>query len=214
MPALDAAKQAFGDLKQLEKELRRYRGRDTLPTRIIPAEMIKVGPVEVRALPDDEQALAPLRIKLEARGDAGTARRVAGSAQSVSAKFTRSPAALELLARAEFQAKRFAEASAAAEQALAINPNAFKALIYKGRSQLELAKKDPKSADWPAIRRWFSKANRLDVNSPEPLMFYYETFVEQGADAARPGGRWAAVRDGSRPPGRRPAAHGRAPASA
>ena len=181
MPALDAAKQAFGDLKQLEKELRRYRGRDTLPTRIIPAEMIKVGPVEVRALPDDEQALVPLRIKLEARGDAGTARRVAGSAQSVSAKFTRSPAALELLARAEFQAKRFAEASVAAEQALAINPNAFKALIYKGRSQLELAKKDPKSADWSAIRRWFTKANRLDVNAPEPLMFYYETFVEQGA---------------------------------
>jgi tetratricopeptide (TPR) repeat protein len=180
-PALDAAKQAFGDLKQLEKELGRYRGRDTLPTRIIPAGMIKVGPVEVRALPDDEQALVPLRIKLEARSDAGTARRVAGSAQSVSAKFKRSPAALELLARAEFQAKRFAEASVAAEQALAINPNAFKALIYKGRSQLELAKKDPKSADWSAIRRWFAKANRLDVNSPEPLMFYYETFVEQGA---------------------------------
>ena len=31
VPALDAAKQAFGDLKQLEKDLERYRGRDTLP---------------------------------------------------------------------------------------------------------------------------------------------------------------------------------------
>ena len=158
MPALDAAKQVFGDLKQLEKELHRYRARDTLPTRIIPAELIKVGPVEVRALPDDEQALVPLRIKLVGRGDGGTARRVAGSAQSVAAKFTRSPAALELLARAEFQAKRFEEASEAADQALAINPNAFKALIYKGRAQLEIAKKDPKSADWSAIRRWFTKA--------------------------------------------------------
>ncbi len=49
MPALDAAKQSFGDLKKLEKELEDYRGRDTLPTRIIPASMIKVGPVEVRS---------------------------------------------------------------------------------------------------------------------------------------------------------------------
>ena len=48
IPALDAAKQAFGSLKQLEKDLDRYRARDTLPTRIIPASMIKVGPVEVR----------------------------------------------------------------------------------------------------------------------------------------------------------------------
>ena len=180
MPALDAAKQAFGDLKQLEKDLGQYRSRDTLPTRIIPAELIKVGPVEVHQLDDDEQALVPLRIKLEARSDAGTARRVAGSARSVAEKFPRSAAALELLARAEFQAKRYEEASAAADQALAIEPTAFKALIYRGRAQLELAKKDPKLADWSAIRRWFSKANRLDVNSPEPLMFYYQTFAEQG----------------------------------
>ena len=180
MPALDAAKQAFGDLKQLGKDLGRYRGRNTLPTRIIPAELIKVGPVEVRTPDDDEQTIIPLRIKLEARSDAGTARRVAGSARSVAEKFPRSVAVLELLARAEFQAKRYEEASSAADRALAINPNAFKALIYRGRAQLELAKKDPKAADWSAIRSWFSKANRLDVNSPEPLMFYYETFVEQG----------------------------------
>ena len=181
MPALDAAKQAFGDLKQLEKELGRYRKRKTLPTRIIPGDLIKVGPVEVRPLAEDQQALVPLRIKLEGRSDAGTARAVAGSARSAAERFPRSAAALELLARAEFQAKRYEEAAAAADRALALDPSAFKALIYKGRAQLELAKKDPKSADWSAIRRAFSKANRLDVNSPEPLMFYYETFVAQGA---------------------------------
>ena len=49
-PAPDAAKQAFGDLKVLEKDLDKYRGRDTLPTRIIPASMIKVGDVQVRTL--------------------------------------------------------------------------------------------------------------------------------------------------------------------
>ena len=87
---------------------------------------------------------------------------------------------LQVLARAEFQAKRYAEASAAADQALALNPREFTALIIKGRAESELAKKNPKSADWAAIRSWFSKANRLDVHSPEPLVHYYETFAEQG----------------------------------
>ena len=60
-----------------------------------------------------------------------------------------------------------------------MNPNAFKALIYKGRAQLELAKANPNSADWAAIRASFSKANRLDTLAPEPLIRYYESFVEQ-----------------------------------
>jgi tetratricopeptide (TPR) repeat protein len=87
---------------------------------------------------------------------------------------------LEVLAWAEFQAKRYEEAVAAADQALAIDPKAFEALIFRGRAQLEIAKKDPKSADWAAIRSNFSRANRLDVHSPEPLMYYYQTYLEQG----------------------------------
>jgi len=88
---------------------------------------------------------------------------------------------MEVLARAELQAKRYAEASAAADKALALNPKAFKAMIYKGRAELELAKKNPQGVNWTAIRGWFSRANRLDVTAPEPLMYYYQTFVEQGA---------------------------------
>lgn len=181
VPALDAAKQAFGDLGKLEKDLNAYRGRDTLPTRIIPASMIKVGPVEVRSLPEDEEVAVPLRMRLDARiDDLPTARSVASAARSAAARFPRSAIVAELLARAEFQAKRYAEASAAADQALALNPKAFEALIFKGRAQMALAKANPKAADWPAIRGWFSKANRLDTSSPEPLMYYYESFNAQG----------------------------------
>lgn len=181
VPALQAAKQAFGDLKLLEKDLDRYRGQDRLPTRIIPASMIKVGPVEVRSLPADEQVAVPLRMRLDARiDDVATARSVASAARSAAARFPRSAVTLEVLARAEFQAKRYEEAVAAADQALAIDPKAFEALIFRGRAQLEIAKKDPKSADWAAIRSNFSRANRLDVHSPEPLMYYYQTYLEQG----------------------------------
>jgi tetratricopeptide (TPR) repeat protein len=181
MPALQAAKQAFGDLKVLEKDLDRYRGRDTLPTRIIPADLIKEGPVEVRSLTPDEEAIVPLRIKLEGQNkEQGVARSVAGSARSLAERFPKSVKVLETLAQAELQSKRFPEAAAAADRALALDPNAFKALIYKGRAQLEIAKKTPQSANWKEIRSLFSKANRLDTLSPEPLMYYYQTFVEEG----------------------------------
>ena len=180
-PALEAAKQAFGDLKVLEKDLEKYRGRDTLPTRIIPASMIKVGDVQVRQLAPDEEAAVTLRMRLEGRqGDVATARSVAGAARSAAERFPTNDDVLEVLAQAELQAKHYAEASAAADKAIALDPKAVKALIYKGRAELELAKKDKKAANWPAIRGWFSKANHLDPQAPEPLMYYYETYDEQG----------------------------------
>ena len=181
VPALDAAKQAFGDLKQLEKDLEKYRGRDTLPTRIIPASMITVGPVDVRPLTPEEEAVIPIRMKLEAQiDDASAARGVLGAARSAAERFSRNPLVMEVLAQAELQAKNYENASAAADRALALDGKARKAMIYKGRALLELAKKEPKTADWTGIRRWFSKANHLDPNSPEPLMYYYEAFHEQG----------------------------------
>lgn len=183
VPALDAAKQAFGDLRQLDKELEKYHERDTLPTRIIPASMIKTGPVEVRSLSADEEAVVPIRMKLEGQiDDVGTARSVVGAARSAAEQYPRSALVMEVLAQAELQAKNYEEASAAVDRALALDPKATKALVYKGRALLELGKKNPKSTDWAAIRGWFSKANHLDPQSPEPLMYYYEAFHEQGTN--------------------------------
>lgn len=181
VPGLDAATQAFGDLKNLNRELQRYRNRNILPTRIIPAEMLKVGHVSVRSLSADEEAIVPLRMRLEARSNAESARTIADSARKLAGLHPNSPDVMTVLARAEFQAKNYEAAVAAAEKALTIDPKSFKSLIYKGRGELELAKKSPKAAKWTNVRSWFSKANRLDPYSPEPLMYYYQTFVEEGA---------------------------------
>jgi tetratricopeptide (TPR) repeat protein len=144
--------------------------------------MLKVGPVEVRSLPEDEEAAVSLRMRLEGQmDDAGVARGVAGAARSAAERYPRSAAVMEVLAQAELQAKNYEAASVAADQALALEPKAVKAMIYKGRAQLELAKKTPKSADWAAVRGWFSRANHLDPQSPEPLMYYYEAYRAQGS---------------------------------
>lgn len=180
VPALDAAKKAFGDLKKLDKELNAYLARKTIPTRTIPASLIKVGPVDVRPLRDDEAEAVEASMWLDANDDVGVARAAAGRARKAAQQFPSSAIVLSTLARAEFEAKHYTEASAAADRALAIDPKSLQASVYKGRALMELAKDNPASANWQAIRGWFSKANHIDPEAPEPLMLYFQSFVKQG----------------------------------
>ena len=180
VPALEAAKQAFGDIKQLDRELSRYYDRKTIPTRIIPASLIKVGPVAVRPLAADEDAILETRMKLDAGLQRGEGRYVAGGARKVAETFPRSARVLAVLARAEFEAKHYNDAAAAADRALAIDPKSIPALVYKGRALMEMAKERPAAADWSNIRSWFSRANHIDPERAEPLALYYQSFVKEG----------------------------------
>ena len=179
VPALEAAKQAFGDIKQLDRDLDRYYARKTIPTRTIPASLITVGPVELRPLNADEEGTIEVRMKLDA--DPKNGRYLVSGARRTAELFPQSALAQALLARTEFEAKHYAEASAAADRALALNPKSIQAMIYKGRALMELAKPNPKTVDWKGIRGWFSKANHTDPHAPEPLMLYYQSYVKEGA---------------------------------
>ena len=85
-----------------------------------------------------------------------------------------------VLAEAEFDAGNYVEAEAAAGRALSADPVNVRALTYKGRAQMELAKSSQSTPDWKSIRSWFTKANKLDNDNAEPLMLFYQTYVKQG----------------------------------
>jgi len=168
----------YDDVWLARKKIDLRRWRRQLQTFVETGEWLERQP---RAWREPEEAILPVRMKLEAQMEnSATARSVAGAARSAAKNFPQSELVMEVLAQAELQGKRYEEASTAADRALALNPKAFKPLIYKGRARMEIAKQDPKSADWKAIRAWFAKANRQDLNSPEPLMYYYQTFLEEG----------------------------------
>jgi tetratricopeptide (TPR) repeat protein len=77
-------------------------------------------------------------------------------------------------------ARHYDEAIATADRALAVDPRSIVALTYKGWGTMEKAKDSPGSADWGAIRGYFSKANHLNPMAAEPLMLYYESYLKQG----------------------------------
>jgi hypothetical protein len=177
--ALEAGYSAFGDLRALDRELDRHRN-GKIPAFVIEAKHISTGPITIRQLSPGEDAIMDVHIqstKGASRKDAPT---VAASARKLSAQFPIDPFAQAALAEAEFDAENYAAAEAAADQALASDPNNLRALIYKGRAQMELAKASPAAHDWKAIRSWFSKANKLDSDSAEPLMLFYQSYVKQG----------------------------------
>jgi tetratricopeptide (TPR) repeat protein len=176
-PIKEATK-VFGNLSSLELKLNNYAKRATLQTWTIPADQIKIGDVKLRKLGAGEAATMPARLRSSAGVDEKSAPEVAALARKLAAPFPNDAAAQNELAEAEYDAKNYAQAEAAADRALAADPKSVHAALYKGMALQAVAEKD-KSTDparWQAIRRWYSAANKMDPENPEPLILYYRSF--------------------------------------
>jgi tetratricopeptide (TPR) repeat protein len=180
MKPRDSAKAAFGDLKALQHELDDYIKPRTVLGLTVGAQVIPIGPVTVRQLASGQAAMMPVQIRSKAGVNKDTAPKVAGQARRIAAAFPHDPAVQSALSEAEFDAKNYAAAEAAADRALAADPTNLDALIYKGRSELELAKAKSAQANWDEIRAWFTRANKVDTENAEPLALFYETFAAAG----------------------------------
>lgn len=173
---LQAAKDSFGDLSKLDRELDRYLHGNRFGFVSVTNPDLNNVTVALRPLREGEAAIVPMRIR-SARGvDKKTAPEVAALARGVAATYPSDPAVQRELAEAEFDTKNYGASLQAAEKALAADPRLTKALLYKGRAQMELAVNSPKP-DWDSIRQNFLDANKLDTEDPEPLMLYYESFL-------------------------------------
>ncbi len=174
-----SAQTAFGDLKQLNRDLSAYK-RGKLISLLLKPDILAVPPIAVRQLRAGEASVMPVRIQSTRGVDERSSSGVAARARAASRDFPTDPVAQTALAEAEIDAKNYAEAAVAADRALAVDPNNRLALILKGRALMELGRTDPKKADWKSIRSWFSRANRLDPDAAEPLMRFYQTFLVAG----------------------------------
>jgi Flp pilus assembly protein TadD len=180
VPALKAAQDAFGDLKELDRELARYFKQKSFKVTTIPASKIAVPPVTVRPLTAAEAATIETRMLLERGGKQFRAASAAASVRNAIARHGADPSTLALLAEVELKAGRPGEALAATNQALALRPADYEALVAKGAALLEAAKAQPSKADWDAVRAPLLEANRIDREAAEPLVLFYRSYVAQG----------------------------------
>jgi hypothetical protein len=175
----------FGDVSGFDLKLNSYIKRRFLPSLEIRADQITIGKVEVVAVSPGEAATMQVRILSNRGVDEKTAPRVADLARKLATPFPNDEGAQNVLAEAAYDAKRYAEAEAAADRALAVDPKSVHALLYKGLSQSAVAKeaKVETPATWQAIRKWFIAANKADTEDPRPLIEYYRSFEDAKAPA-------------------------------
>lgn len=180
--SIDEANRAFGNLGLLDSRLNAYGKRPALDTISVSADKVKAGPVAIRKLTAGEAATMKARIYSQRGVNAERAPMVADWARKAAAAYPNDAAAQNELAEAEFDANNHAAAEAAADRALAADPNSVHALLYKGMAQMEIAKaaKITDGAKWKSIRSWFVKANKLDTEYAQPLILYYESFAAAG----------------------------------
>ncbi|WP_324750489.1 hypothetical protein SH591_03175 [Sphingomonas sp. LY54] len=178
---LDAATLAFGDLDTLGRDIDRYLRRRKMSFMKVAASALNPGAVTIRELSAGEDALMDLKIRSRRGVTREQALELVPEIRRLAAGYANDPAAQATLAEAEYDAGNFREAEAAADRALAVDPKAIDALIYKGRARMALAGDSSDEAAWKDVRRWFLAANKIDADDPEPLMLFYHSFAAAGA---------------------------------
>lgn len=178
----EAARQAFGDLDKLNRQITSYKS-GKLPGVDVKIANYSPPTVEMRRLTPDEEAIMKVRIRSKRGVDRKLAQDVAHDARAVAERYPNSYAVQLALAEAEldlgdFETPNLPRAEAAADRAQAIKPDSAEAMILKGRALLERGKTD--KAQLAGARSWFAKAYKEDPEHPAPLYYNYLAHYEEG----------------------------------
>ena len=175
-----AAQIAFGDLRTLERDTEDYLDADKFPYLTVPADRLKVGSITVERLSDGAAAMMPLHIRLRGGADEDRPALVAEIA-ALAARYPNDPLVQSTLGYAYIDGGNPAGAETAADATLAADARSVEGMVLKGRALLAKAKASRKGEDFTVARSWFNKANRIDPEDPEPLIWFYRSFFEQKA---------------------------------
>jgi tetratricopeptide (TPR) repeat protein len=177
---LAAAESAFGDLDRLAKDMNAYLKSSKVSIVVIKETALTIAPVAMRKLSAGEAAMMPIVIESKAGVTHEEALSLVPEARKIAALYPNDAAVLAALAEAEFDAENDDAAIAAADRALAIDPNQINAHIQKGYA---LSRKVQSGAlpkeSWKDVRIQFAKANRVENDNPIPLVQFYLSFVAQ-----------------------------------
>ncbi|WP_374148021.1 hypothetical protein [Sphingomonas sp. 28-63-12] len=177
---IDAAA-VFGDLDALDKDLTRYASHK-LSGFVLKPQALAIDGIDVTPLSPGAAAMMPALIRSQRGVDQKTAPAVFALADKLAAPYPNDPVVQTALAEAAYDAQQFDAAKAAADRAIAADPRAFRALIYRGRTAIALAVRDHlrEATGWTAVRRPFLAANKIDTENAEPLFLYYQSFLAAG----------------------------------
>ena len=166
----------FGDIGQLDNQLRSYVRQKKLPSLRIESSKLEIPPVTVTQLSPGANEVMPMRIHAKTSYGNVSTGYVYGKVSDIAKRYPGDLLVQRTLAEVAFDDKNYVAAEAAADTALKIDPRSTEALIYKGRAILARAKKAQDPALFKAARQQILAANKLDAEDPEALFLYYRTY--------------------------------------
>lgn len=184
VPSLEAGEKAFGDLDQLHREVNKYkkgRGFSILPFK--PSELA-IGDITIEALSPGEAKIMPLRIQSQRGVNREQALELLPDVRKIAERYPEDAGVLTALAEAEHDAGNDAEAIAAADRALAIDPSRANAYVQKGYALFRMARDaedEDREAAYDRAMEPFQALNQIENDHPLPLMYLYRSFAERGA---------------------------------
>jgi tetratricopeptide (TPR) repeat protein len=182
-PSLHAAEEAFGDLDALEKELKAYRRKRSLPYLEVSPEALPVGKITVTRLSAGMDAMMDVILTSRRGVTHDQAIALLPEARAIAAKYPDDPGVLTALAEAEFDAGNDAEAIAAADKALALDGSHTNAYVQQGFALFRLEREaEDAEAAFKAAMKPFNALNKIEADHPLPLIHYYLSFVERSVE--------------------------------
>lgn len=180
MSSLEAGEAAFGDLRELESELKSYvRGR--FNTISLSADKVPYGNITIRRLSEGEEEMMDVMIRSQRGVTRDEAQELVIEAREIAAKHPGNARVLSVLAEAEYDAGNDDTAIAAADAAIAIDPSLTNPYVQKGYAQFRKAgESENADAAYELAMTPFSKLNSIENDHPIPLIYYYRSFAERG----------------------------------
>ena len=182
-PSLQAAEEAFGDLDQLEKELKAYQRSRRIPAMRLTADVLPIGAISVVELSDGMDEMMDVIVQSRRGVTREEALELLPEARKIAAKYPDDAGVLTALAEAEYDAGNDAEAIAAADKAIALDPMRTNAYVQKGFALFRIAKDaegDGLDNAFANAMSPFEKLNAIEADHPMPLIYNYRSFVERG----------------------------------
>ena len=176
-----AGEKVFGDLNRLDRELDRYvRNERYRYPRYSPEQIGTPGEITIRTLSEGEAAMLDYRLVSTLGVTEEQALRLVQQARPVAARYPDNVAVQTWLAEMEYDAKNYDASWAAADRALAKDPNSMFGMVYKGRVLMRRAIAAGSREMAQEARDWFLKANRAAPDHALPFQLYYDSFGAMG----------------------------------
>lgn len=172
----DAAKAAFGDLKQLNEDLRAHR--NNLEAVRLSLKPLNMGEVKIVERSKFESDLFEYQMRLNmgiAEKDLGVIR---SRVRELRAEDMNHPLGLEVQARLAQNARDWKDELELGERMLQIDPESAMGKYFKGHALVELVENQSDESAYAPGRELLAEAARADLNNPEPMIDFYRSYLK------------------------------------